>query len=76
MAFAPSTTQFWFKFCQAMSLLLFLLYTLKQVRVTLWICAADQNQKMKGENSHFWKLQMESRIIQIAKADSVINGVP
>ena len=41
----------------------------------LWICGADQNQKMKGESSHFWKLQMQSQVIQIAKADSVINGV-
>ena len=50
---------------------------MKQVRETLWICGADQNQRMKGESSHLCKLPvpMESRVIQIAKADSVINGV-
>ena len=48
---------------------------MKQVRVTLWICGAVQNQRMKGESSHLCKLQMESQVIQIAKADSVINGV-
>ena len=47
----------------------------KQVRAMLWICGADQNQTMKGESYHLCKLQMESRVIQIAKADSVINGV-
>ena len=47
----------------------------KQVRVTLWICGADQNQRMKGESSHLCKLQMESQVIQKALADSVINGV-
>ena len=30
---------------------------------------------MKGESPHLCKLQMESRVLQIAKADSVINGV-
>ena len=30
---------------------------------------------MKGESFHLYKLQMENRVVQIAKADSVINGV-
>ena len=36
---------------------------------------SDQNQRMKGESSHLRKLQMDSRVIQIAKSDSVINSV-
>ena len=30
---------------------------------------------MKGESPHLCKLQIENRVLQIAKADSVINGV-
>ena len=32
-------------------------------------------QRMKGESFHLCKLQMENRVIQTAKADSVIKGV-
>ena len=35
----------------------------------------ETKQRMKGENPHLCKLQMESRVLQIAKADSVFNGV-
>ena len=41
--------------------------------VTLWIRERDQNQRMKGESSHLCKLQMEKRVLQIAKADSGID---
>ena len=32
-------------------------------------------QRVKGESLHLCKLQMENRVKQTAKADSVINGV-
>ena len=51
----------------------------KQVRVTLWICDTDQQiktkERLKGESSRLCKLQMENRILQIATAHCVINGV-
>ena len=50
----------------------------KQVRVTCRSESVKQietKQRMKGESPHLCKLQMESRVLQIAKADSVINGV-
>ena len=46
----------------------------KYIRVTFWTCGTDQNQT-ENESRKLLSLQMESRVIQIAKADSVINGV-
>ena len=34
----------------------------------------ETKQRMKGESPRLCKLQMESRVLQMAKADSVING--